>query len=112
MLRMLRAHGLDAGPTQRPLLAGATAGLIADIPAIALLGLFGSLGALGPAAGTSSVVAGLAYGGMMLLGGVLYGWLFQRAGALARGASGHDVRSAGRDVHLRECAADEQHHGG
>jgi Na+/proline symporter len=85
MLRILRAHGLDAGPTQRPLLAGAIAGLIADIPAIALLGLFGSLGALGPATGTSSVVAGLAYGGMMLLGGVLYGWLFQRAANDPRG---------------------------
>ena len=28
MLRMLQAHGLDAGPTQRPLLAGAIAGVI------------------------------------------------------------------------------------
>src|SRR3954470_19934701 len=59
-LRMLRAHGLDAGPTQRPLLAGAIAGLIADIPATALLELFGSLGALGPTTGASPVVAGLA----------------------------------------------------
>src|SRR3954463_5568930 len=79
MLRILRAHGLDAGPTQRPLLAGATAGLIADIPAIALLDLFGTLGTLGPAVGIAPMVAGLGYGTMMLLGGVLYGWLFQRA---------------------------------
>ena len=85
MLRILRAHGLDAGPTQRPLLAGAIAGLIADIPAIALLGRFGSLGTLGPATGTSPLVAGLAYGAMMLLGGVLYGWLFQRAANDPRG---------------------------
>src|SRR4051794_39195808 len=85
MLRILRAHGLDAGPTQRPLLAGAIAGLIADIPAIALLGLFGSLGTLGLATGTSPLVAGLAYGTMMLLGGVLYGWLFQRAANDPRG---------------------------
>src|SRR3954469_3560721 len=85
MLRILRAHGLDAGPTQRPLLAGAIAGLMAAVLAIALLGLFGSLGALGPAVGTSPVVAGLACGGMMLLGGVLYGWLFQRAANDPRG---------------------------
>src|SRR5215204_2811669 len=85
MLRILRAHGLDAGPTQRPLLAGAIAGLMADIPAIALLGRFGSLGTLGPATGTSPLVAGLAYGAMMLLGGVLYGWLFQRAANDVRG---------------------------
>src|SRR5215207_3058186 len=85
MLRMLRAHGLDAGPTQRPLLAGAIAGLIADLPAIALLGRFGSLGALGPATGISPVVAGLVYGATMLLGGVLYGWLFQRAANDPRG---------------------------
>ena len=85
MLRILRAHGLDAGPTQRPLLAGAIAGLMAAIPAIALLGRFGSLGALGPATGISPVVAGLVYGGMMLLGGVLYGWLFQRAANDPRG---------------------------
>ena len=85
MLRMLRAHGLDAGPTQRPLLAGAIAGLIADIPATALLELFGSLGALGPTIGTSPVVAGLAYGAIVLLGGVLYGWLFQRAANDPRG---------------------------
>ena len=32
MLRMLQAHGLDAGPTQRPLLAGAIAGVIGSGP--------------------------------------------------------------------------------
>ena len=37
MLSMLQAHGLDAGPTQRPLLAGAIAGLIAAVPALAVL---------------------------------------------------------------------------
>src|SRR3954465_5542156 len=86
MLRMLRAHGLDADPTQRPLLAGAIAGLIADVPAIALLGLFGSLGALGPAVGTSPGVAGLAYGATMPVGGGLYGGLFQRAANGPRGS--------------------------
>src|SRR5918993_1750216 len=85
MLSMLQAHGLDAGPTQRPLLAGAVSAVIADLPAIAVLVLFGSLDALGRASGIATVLAGLAYGGTMLLGGVLYGWLFQRAANDPRG---------------------------
>jgi hypothetical protein len=37
MASFLSAHGYDPGPTQRPLLAGAIAGLLATAPAIALL---------------------------------------------------------------------------
>jgi hypothetical protein len=85
MLRMLQAHGLDAGPTQRPLLAGAAAGLLADIPAVAVLASFGSLDALGRAFGVSPALAGLAYGCVMLLGGLAYGSLFQRAANDPRG---------------------------
>ena len=85
MLSMLQAHGLDAGPTQRPLLAGVVSAVIADLPAIAVLVPFGSLDALGRASGIATVLAGLAYGGTMLLGGVLYGWLFQRAANDPRG---------------------------
>ncbi len=79
MLRMLQAHGLDAGPTQRPLLAGAIAGLIATTPALAVLTGFQALDAPARAIGTSALAAALAYAGLMLLGGILYGWLFQRA---------------------------------
>src|SRR5215218_1320902 len=85
MLRMLRAHGLDAGPTQRPLLAGALSGLLADIPVFPLLALFGSLNAFSFAVGASAVTAGLAFGSVMLLGGLLYGALFQRAANDPRG---------------------------
>ena len=85
MLSMLQAHGLDAGPTQRPLLAGATAGLIAVAPALGVLAGFGSLDAPAMATGTSVVLAGCAYGSLMLLGGILYGWLFQRAANDPRG---------------------------
>ena len=42
MAVFLSAHGYDPGPTQRPLLAGALSGVIATIPAIAILYLFGS----------------------------------------------------------------------
>ncbi|PVE23597.1 hypothetical protein DC522_14980 [Microvirga sp. KLBC 81] len=79
MLRMLRAHGLDAGPTQRPLFAGATAGVIAALPALAILAGFQALDAPAKAAGTSVFSASLAYAALMLFGGILYGWLFQRA---------------------------------
>ena len=85
MLRMLQAHGLDAGPTQRPLLAGALAGVLAAIPALLVLAGFQSLDAPAQAIGTSAGAAGLAYAGLMLLGGVLYGWLFQRAANDPRG---------------------------
>ena len=85
MLSMLQAHGLDAGPTQRPLLAGAVSAVVADLPAITVLWTFGSLGALGRASGTATMLAGIGYGSMMLLGGVFYGWLFQRAANDPRG---------------------------
>jgi hypothetical protein len=85
MLRMLRAHGLAAGPAQRPLLAGAIAGVLAAVPALAVLTGFQVLDAPARATGTSVFAAGLAYAGLMLLGGVLYGWLFQRAASDPRG---------------------------
>jgi hypothetical protein len=62
---MLQAHGLDAGPTQRPLLAGAAAGAAAAVPAIAVLVPFGSVDALSQAAGASPVITSLACGALM-----------------------------------------------
>ncbi|MCB8822908.1 hypothetical protein [Microvirga rosea] len=85
MLKMLRAHGLDAGPTQRPFLAGAIAGVTAAIPALLVLAGFQSLDAPARTIGTSAVATGLVYAGVMLLGGILYGWLFQRAANDMRG---------------------------
>jgi hypothetical protein len=82
---MLEAHGLDAGPTQRPRLAGAIAAVLAAVPALSVLAGFQSLDAPARAVGTSAVAAGLAYAGLMLLGGILYGWLFQRAANDPRG---------------------------
>jgi len=82
---MLQAHGLDAGPTQRPRLVGAIAGVIATVPALAVLTVFDTLDAPAKAIGTSVPAAGLAYAGLMLLGGILYGWLFQRAADDPRG---------------------------
>jgi hypothetical protein len=79
MLSMLQAHGLDAGPTQRPLLAGAVAGLIATGPTLFVLLLFGSLEAPVHATGSSFPIAIVACGVLFLIGGILYGGLFRRA---------------------------------
>lgn len=43
MAGFLSAHGYDPGPTQRPLLAGAISGLVATVPAVALLHFSGAL---------------------------------------------------------------------
>jgi hypothetical protein len=82
---MLRAHGLDAGPTQRPLLAGAIAGVIATVPALYVLIMFQALDAPARAIGASVFAVALAYTGLKLVGGILYGWLFQRAANDVRG---------------------------
>ena len=85
MLSMLQAHGLDAGPTQRPLLAGAISSLVADVPSAAVFAAFGSLNALGAAFAVPVLASGIVYAIMMVLGGLLYGWVFQRAANDPRG---------------------------
>ncbi|HEY8612005.1 MAG TPA: hypothetical protein VIL69_12015 [Roseomonas sp.] len=85
MFRMLQAHGLDAGPTQRPLLAGGIASMAADVPLAMMLATFGTLDALALAIGASLTAASLAYFGMMLLSGMLYGGFFRRAANDPRG---------------------------
>ncbi len=57
----------------------------AAIPALSVLAGFQSLDAPAWATGTSVFAAGLFYAGLMLLGGILYGWLFQRAANDPRG---------------------------
>lgn len=75
----LSAHGYDPGPTQRPALAGAAAGIAATIPAIAILALFGSLRVEADIL-KLSIGATLAAGwSSMALAGALYGALFRRA---------------------------------
>jgi len=82
MLEMLRAHGLDAGPTQRPAVAGAICGVLADLPALALLHAFDTFTRLTPVIGEVSIwlqVASTAFAG------AAYGLLFQRAANDVRG---------------------------
>ena len=72
MAGFLGAHGYDPGPTQRPLLAGAIAGVIATVPAIALLQAFGSLEVEARILGTSVAVTLAAGWAVMAVAGAVY----------------------------------------
>ena len=85
MKGFLGAHGYDPGPTQRPLLAGALSGLVATIPAVAILDACGSLAVEGGILGLSPLrTVGLGLP-VMSLAGALYAWLFGRAANDGRG---------------------------
>jgi hypothetical protein len=85
MAAFLGAHGYDPGPTQRPLLAGAIAGLLATGPAIGLLQAFGSLEVEARILGTS-IVATIGAGWIvMAIAGAAYARLFGRAANDVRG---------------------------
>jgi hypothetical protein len=82
MLDMLRAHGLDAGPTQRPVIAGAICGALADVAALPVLHLFGTFARLEPSIGEVSVWVQVV---STAIAGAGYGMLFQRGANDARG---------------------------
>jgi hypothetical protein len=79
MLEMLRAHGLNAGPTQRPILAGAIAGLLADAVVLPLLRGFGGIDAIAGGVHSGVVPVMLMHAAVMSAAGAGYGLLFQRA---------------------------------
>ena len=85
MASFLGAHGYDPGPSQRPLLAGAITGLLATVPAIALLHAFGSLQVEARILGTSIATTLLAGALVMAVAGAIYSRLFGRAANDARG---------------------------
>lgn len=89
MLAVVRAHGLDPGPTQRPLTAGLLAGLAAALPALAILDSFGWLDTLGTQLGATPGLTALFCTAGFTLSGAFYalvlgrgandpvgGWLF------------------------------------
>ena len=85
MAGFLSAHGYDPGPTQRPLLTGALSGVLATVPAIAVLHLFGSLAVEARILGLS-IAATIAAGWvLMALAGAVYARLFGRAANDPRG---------------------------
>jgi hypothetical protein len=75
----VRAHGYEAGPTQRPRLAGALAAACAEAPTLAALWLAGTLQALAEAIDVPLAYVVLLHVLLVLLAGVIYGQTFQRA---------------------------------
>jgi hypothetical protein len=85
MPAFLAAHGYDPGPTQRPRLAGALSGLVATVPAVAILAASGSLAVEARILGLP-VAATIAAGAVtMAVAGAAYGWAFGRAANDVRG---------------------------
>jgi hypothetical protein len=85
MAGFLSAHGYEPGPTQRPLLAGAIAGFLATVPAVAFLWTFGSLRVQARILGTSEVMTIAAGCLVMAAAGAVYSRLFGRAANDRRG---------------------------
>ena len=85
MRGFLDAHGYDPGPSQRPLTAGAISGILATIPAIGVLVLFGSLKVEAGILRLSWPVT-LALGwAAMAIAGAAYARFFGRAANAVRG---------------------------
>jgi hypothetical protein len=85
MALFLAAHGYDPGPSQRPLLAGAISGVLATIPAIAVLIAFGSLRVESEILGLSELETVVAGWVAMGIAGAIYARLFGRAANEIRG---------------------------
>jgi Na+/melibiose symporter-like transporter len=79
MASFLEAHGYDPGPSQRPFSAGAISGILATIPAIAVLLWFGSLRIEAEILGLSPLATLCAGWAVMALAGATYGRVFGRA---------------------------------
>jgi hypothetical protein len=79
MATFLSAHGYDPGPTQRPLLSGAIAGVLATAPAVAILLWFGSLRVEAKILGMSTLLTLIVGWAAMAIAGALYSRIFGRA---------------------------------
>lgn len=79
MNRFIRAHGYEAGPTQRPRLAGALAAALAEIPTLILMWTTGAFHALAGTIGLGLAMGLALHVPLVLLAGIIYGQLFQRA---------------------------------
>jgi len=85
-MRFVQAHGMDAGPLQRPLAAGALTGFAATAPAAAVLVAFGSFGvAADRVMRLSRPIAGLLLVAAFTVAGAGYGLAFRRAANDRRG---------------------------
>ena len=86
MIAFLRAHGFDPGPLQRPLLAGTLTGLVASLPAIAVLMIFPSFEVVADQViGLSWALTAAIVIGSFAISGLLYALIFRRAANDKRG---------------------------
>jgi hypothetical protein len=85
MALFLAAHGYDPGPSQRPLLSGAISGVLATIPAVAVLIAFGSLRVESEILGLSQLETLVAGWFAMAIAGAVYARVFGRAANEIRG---------------------------
>lgn len=84
-MQYMRAHGNTPGPTQRPLLAGAVTGLMAEIPAIGMLWWSGALSSVSQSLSLGLWMTLALYSAAMIVSGALYGRIFSRAANDVRG---------------------------
>ncbi|HKG46713.1 MAG TPA: hypothetical protein VKB02_08305 [Pyrinomonadaceae bacterium] len=84
-LQYMRAHGNTPGPTQRPVLAGAATGTIAEIPALLMLWWSGALSSATQSLSVSIYATVAFYLLVMIIAGVIYGRVFSRAANDPRG---------------------------
>jgi hypothetical protein len=85
LLRFMRAHGQEPAPGQRPIVAGALAGLCAGIAMLPLLFFSESVASLTAALGVSNEVVAGAYPALTTIAGGVYGAVFRRAANDRRG---------------------------
>ena len=84
-LQYMRAHGNTPGPTQRPRLAGAITGALAEIPALLLLWWSGALHSATQSLSLSIYATLVLHLAIMIVAGVIYGRVFSRAANDPRG---------------------------
>jgi len=78
-IQYMRAHGNTPGPTQRPILAGAITGLIAELPAAAMLWLSGALASATEVLLLPAWLTLVLHWAAAIVGGAIYGRVFSRA---------------------------------
>ena len=84
-LQYMRAHGNTPGPTQRPILAGAITGLVAEVPAAAMLWWSGAVASASEALVLPVWLILILHLAAAIIGGAIYGRVFSRAANDPRG---------------------------
>jgi hypothetical protein len=85
LMRFMRAHGQEPAPGQRPVIAGALAGLGAGLAALPLLFWSQALARVAAALSLSVGVVAATYPAVAMVAGGLYGAVFRRAANDRRG---------------------------